>query len=110
MKRAAPYFTVLIFVACAYIGFFGAVRGFYKYRESTWFSSLGTRDAAWLRETGLGLLGFEMSSLSIQNSASSIQINIASLSKIRAKTPQEVWPVLAATGKGLRDDGSPGGV
>lgn len=94
MKRAVPYVALLICVGCGYLGYSGAVRIVYQYQQSTWFSSLEKQDAEQLREIGQTTLGLAFSSLSTQNTPSSIQNNLSSLAKIRNNAPQELWPIL----------------
>jgi hypothetical protein len=96
MKRAVPYVAFAVCVGCGYLGFLGATRLVYQYKQSTWFSSLGKQDAEQLRKTGQMTLAFSLSNLnlSIQNTPSSIQGNVNSLAEIRSKAPQELWPIL----------------
>ncbi|MGD0568207.1 MAG: hypothetical protein ABSA78_07355 [Candidatus Sulfotelmatobacter sp.] len=94
MKRALPYVALVVSVGCGYLGYLAAVRIVYQYKQSTWFGSLGKQDADQLRETGQATFAFELSSMSIQNTPSSIQNNVNSLAKIRSKAPQELWPIL----------------
>src|SRR5947208_8287884 len=94
MKRAVPYISLVICIGCGYLGYFAAVRIVYQYEQSTWFSSLEKRDADQLRETGQATLAVVFSNMLIQNAPSSIQNNVNSLTKIRNKAPQELWPIL----------------
>src|SRR5258706_2972958 len=94
MKRAVPYIALVICIGCGYLGYLGAVRIFYQYKQSTWFSSLEKQDAGQLRATGQTTLAFALSSMLIQDTPSSIQNNVSSLAKIRSKAPQELWPIL----------------
>ena len=94
MRRAAPYIAFVIFVGCAYLGYFGAGRIVYRHKQSTWFNALGKQDAEQLREASRTLLAFSVSSLLIQNTPASLQRNVASLEEIRREAPQELWPIL----------------
>jgi hypothetical protein len=94
MKRAVPYVALVICIGCGYLGYFGAARIAYQYKQSTSFSSLGKQDAEQLRETAQMTSAFALSSLLIQNNPSSIQNHVTSLAKIRSKAPPELWPIL----------------
>jgi hypothetical protein len=93
VKRAAPYLTLIIFAGCIYLGYLSTILVVSRYKQSTWFNSLGTQEAAHLRQQSLTLFAFRMSSI-VQNTSPSVQNNVSSLAEIRSKAPQELWPIL----------------
>jgi hypothetical protein len=85
---------LLLFTGSAYVGYNGAARFTYRYKQAGWFSSLEKQDAQQLRKTTNALTAFELSRLLIQNTRPSLQYNVASLAKIRGEAPHELWPIL----------------
>jgi hypothetical protein len=94
MKRAVPYIALLICIVCGYLAYFDAARIVYQYKQSTWFSTLEKQEAERLRETTRTTLALSLSTMFIQNTASSIQNNVSRLAKIRKQAPQDLRPVL----------------
>jgi hypothetical protein len=94
MKRLVPYLAVLVCLGFGYLAYLSTTRIVYQYKQSHWFSSLGKQDAEQLRSTSRTTHALTLSSLTIQNTTSSVQNNVNYLTKIRGATSQELWPIL----------------
>ncbi|MGA8151772.1 MAG: hypothetical protein WB952_12540 [Terriglobales bacterium] len=85
---------LVIFAGCAYGSYRLAIRVVYPRQQSGWFSLLDRREADRLRQLGESAFAYNYSVLSIQNTPSSLQINISNLAAIRKHAPEEMLPII----------------
>ena len=86
--------SAAIFLLTAYAGYRVTVKAEYRRLQGQWFASLDRKSAEHLRDVGLVASSYELKSLAIQSTSSSLQSNVEDLNRIRQTAPAELVPVI----------------
>lgn len=84
----------LVFTACAYLGYYAAVNISYRHKQSRSFTSLGPEEGRRFRSLTQTFDAYNLSRILPRSTPASFQQDISYLQALRAKAPQDVWPIL----------------